>query len=194
MAWIQDYASVEAASEQAEKAWRAPLGAVSPLWAMFGAAAGAGVAFWWLTQWSRAAVNFEALAGLAPVDKPPSVRIEIPAEPEPAFEPEPEPEPEAAAVAESPAMAAAPEPRPAPEPAAETVAITAAPVADDLTRMTGIGPKLSAALAARGVTTFAQIAGWTAEDLATIDEALSLKGRAAREAWVAQAKRLARDA
>ena len=57
--------------------------------------------------------------------------------------------------------------------------------------MTGIGPKLSAALAERGVTRFAQIAAWTADDLAELDAALSLKGRAVREAWVAQAKRLA---
>src|ERR1700761_2604042 len=62
---------------------------------------------------------------------------------------------------------------------------------DDLTRLTGIGPKLSAALAERGVTRFAQIAEWTADDLAELDAALSLKGRAVREAWVAQAKRLA---
>jgi predicted flap endonuclease-1-like 5' DNA nuclease len=67
-----------------------------------------------------------------------------------------------------------------------------APVAsDDLTRMVGVGPKLSEALAARGVTRFAQIAAWTEADLADIDAALSLKGRAVREAWVAQAKRLA---
>jgi predicted flap endonuclease-1-like 5' DNA nuclease len=65
-------------------------------------------------------------------------------------------------------------------------------VADDLTRMTGIGPKLSAALAELGVTSFAQIAAWTADDLAKMDAELSLKGRAVREAWVSQAKRLAK--
>ena len=67
-------------------------------------------------------------------------------------------------------------------------------VADDLTQMTGIGPKLTAALAARGVTRFAQIAAWTADDLVEVDAALSLKGRAVREAWVAQAKRFAKHA
>jgi predicted flap endonuclease-1-like 5' DNA nuclease len=66
--------------------------------------------------------------------------------------------------------------------------------ADDLTRLTGIGPKLSAALAERGVTRFAQIADWTAADLAEFDAALGLKGRAVREAWVAQAKRFAKAA
>jgi predicted flap endonuclease-1-like 5' DNA nuclease len=64
---------------------------------------------------------------------------------------------------------------------------------DDLTRMTGVGPKLAGALAERGVTRFAQIAAWTADDLAAVDAALNLKGRAVREAWVAQARRLARE-
>ena len=52
---------------------------------------------------------------------------------------------------------------------------------DDLTVMSGIGPKLCAALAERGVTRFAQIAAWTSKDLAEMDVALSLKGRAVRE-------------
>jgi hypothetical protein len=41
------------------------LGAASPLWAYFGAAAAGGVAFWWMTRWGRP-VNLEALfAGAA---------------------------------------------------------------------------------------------------------------------------------
>lgn len=38
------------------------LGAVSPLWAYFGAAAAGGVAYWWMTRWTRP-VNIEALFG-----------------------------------------------------------------------------------------------------------------------------------
>jgi predicted flap endonuclease-1-like 5' DNA nuclease len=211
MAWIQDFPGMDAAGERTEKAWRMPLGAVSPLWAVFGAAASAGIAYWWLTQWSRAAVNFEALAGVAPAAKPAQARIESVAKSEPAPEPrleaviespvtaaaleavvEPEPAPGLAieAVSESPEALAALEAVAAAEPIAEAEAVTA----DDLTVMTGIGPKLSAALAERGVTRFAQIAAWSADDLATIDSALSLKGRAVREAWVAQAKRLAKEA
>lgn len=38
------------------------LGAVSPLWAYFGAAAAGGVAYWWMTRWTRP-VNLEALFG-----------------------------------------------------------------------------------------------------------------------------------
>jgi predicted flap endonuclease-1-like 5' DNA nuclease len=62
---------------------------------------------------------------------------------------------------------------------------------DDLTRLVGIGPKLAAALAERGVTAFAQIAAWTEADLAEIDAALNLRGRASRDDWVGQAKRFA---
>lgn len=64
---------------------------------------------------------------------------------------------------------------------------------DDLTRMVGIGPKLAAALAERGVTTFAQIAAWSDQELADMDRSLELKGRAAREHWIAQAKRFAKE-
>ena len=76
---------------------------------------------------------------------------------------------------------------------AEAKAITEALVAagDDLTRLVGVGPKLAASLAELGVTTFSQIAAWTPEELAEIDLKLGLKGRAERDAWIAQAKRFA---
>jgi len=104
------------------------------------------------------------------------------------------------AIAETPAEAppevvveAAPEPAAVPEP--EALAPVAAPVEpaapDDLTRIAGIGPKLAAALAERGVTRFADLAAWGETELAEADKALSLKGRAVRDAWVAQAKRFA---
>jgi predicted flap endonuclease-1-like 5' DNA nuclease len=76
----------------------------------------------------------------------------------------------------------------------EHAAAAAADVPDDLTRLVGIGPKLSIALAERGVTRFAQIALWSEADLAEIDKALDLKGRAVRDAWVAQAKRFSAEA
>ena len=66
-----------------------------------------------------------------------------------------------------------------------------AAVGDDLTRLVGVGPKLAASLAELGVTTFSQIAAWTPEELAEIDLKLGLKGRAERDAWIAQAKRFA---
>jgi predicted flap endonuclease-1-like 5' DNA nuclease len=183
MSLIEAFPSVAGVEQRAEQALRWPVGVVSPLWAVFGAAASAGVAWWWMTRWTRA-VNVEALANLAAAQTTQSALavadVELRVE-------------EAVAVAE--VVADAPEPAaPALAPVLEAEATPAMiePLEpDDLTRMTGIGPKLSAALAERGVTRFAQIAAWTADELAELDAALSLKGRAVREAWVAQAKRLA---
>jgi predicted flap endonuclease-1-like 5' DNA nuclease len=104
------------------------------------------------------------------------------------------------AVAETlePVVLAPVEVEPVVEAVAETaVAAVEAPlaaaeaIADDLTRLVGIGPKLAVSLADLGVTSFSQIAAWTPEDLASIDQLLNLKGRADRDAWIAQAKRFA---
>ncbi len=62
---------------------------------------------------------------------------------------------------------------------------------DDLTKLVGIGPKLAASLADLGVTKFSQIAAWTPDELSSYDQLLNLKGRAEREAWIAQAQRFA---
>lgn len=40
------------------------VGAASPLWGYYGAAAASGVAYWWMTHWVRP-VNVEALFGMA---------------------------------------------------------------------------------------------------------------------------------
>ncbi len=77
------------------------------------------------------------------------------------------------------------------EVAVEAPIETATLLADDLTRLVGIGPKLAASLSELGVTSFSQIAAWTAEDIQSIDQLLNLKGRVERDAWVAQAKRFA---
>ena len=63
--------------------------------------------------------------------------------------------------------------------------------ADDLKTLSGVGPALEKKLHDAGVTTFAQIAAWTADDIAAMDEKLSFKGRIEREGWVEQAKKLA---
>ena len=60
--------------------------------------------------------------------------------------------------------------------------------ADDLKQLSGVGPALEKKLHAAGVTSFAQIAAWTEEDIAKFDEALSFKGRIEREGWVEQAQ------
>ncbi|MEL6957725.1 MAG: 50S ribosomal protein L21 [Pseudomonadota bacterium] len=63
---------------------------------------------------------------------------------------------------------------------------------DDLKELSGVGPALEKKLHAAGVTTFAQIAEWTQEDIDNFGEVLSFKGRIEREGWVEQAKKLAK--
>ena len=77
-------------------------------------------------------------------------------------------------------------------PKAEAAAPAAAAAgADDLKKLTGVGPALEKKLLAAGVTSFAQIAAWGPEEIAEFDEKLSLKGRIERDGWVDQAKTLA---
>ena len=61
--------------------------------------------------------------------------------------------------------------------------------ADDLKRISGVGPKLQSKLNENGVWTFAQIAAWTSDEVAFMDEKLSFKGRIARDDWIEQASR-----
>jgi large subunit ribosomal protein L21 len=149
------------------------------MWLAFGAAASAGVAWWWMTRWTRA-TNLEAMAGAAKAQVA-AVEALVERESEVAVQAVEAAERmlEAASVIE-----------------ARTVEIVAEPVEqaiDDLTRLTGIGPKLASELAARGIRTFAQLADWTEEQAQAFDAELSLKGRVARDAWIAQARRLAQD-
>ena len=62
---------------------------------------------------------------------------------------------------------------------------------DDLKQLSGVGPALEKKLHDAGVTTFAQVAAWTEDDVAAMDEKLSFKGRIEREGWIEQAKKLA---
>jgi NADH-quinone oxidoreductase subunit E len=67
--------------------------------------------------------------------------------------------------------------------------------ADDLTRLKGVGPVLARLLNDLGVYRFDQIAAWTAEEVAWVDENLEgFKGRVSRDDWVAQAKAFAAEA
>ncbi|MCU9847126.1 NADH-quinone oxidoreductase subunit NuoE [Defluviimonas sp. WL0024] len=64
--------------------------------------------------------------------------------------------------------------------------------ADDLKKIKGVGPKLEELLNSLGFYHYDQIAAWTAEELAWVDENLEgFKGRASRDGWVEQAKLLA---
>lgn len=61
---------------------------------------------------------------------------------------------------------------------------------DDLQQIKGIGPALAARLADVDITSFAQIAAWTEEDIARLDEELDLKGSITSKDWQGQAKAL----
>jgi large subunit ribosomal protein L21 len=74
-------------------------------------------------------------------------------------------------------------------PKAAKVAVAAAG-GDDLKKLSGVGPALEKKLHEAGVTSFAQIAAWGADDIAAFDEKLNFKGRIEREGWVDQAKAL----
>lgn len=68
----------------------------------------------------------------------------------------------------------------------------AAGVTDDLTRIKGLGPKLAALLGEFGITSFAQIAALTPQEVERIDAKLGrFAGRITRDQWVEQAKLLA---
>ena len=95
--------------------------------------------------------------------------------------------PRAAADA-APAAKAAPKAKKA----APKAAAAAPAGADDLKKLSGVGPALEKKLLDAGVTTYAQIAAWTDADVAAMDEQLSFKGRIEREGWIAQAAELAK--
>ncbi|WHO39194.1 hypothetical protein PMI04_000910 [Sphingobium sp. AP49] len=143
------------------------------------------------------------------VETPPPVTTPVPAEPmiEPAVAPvvaTPDPIPVArpAEPAEvEPAPVSPPAPATADTPAVEPVTVPApTPPAvaasvdggDDLLKLKGVGPKLGALLTELGVTRYAQIAGWSEDDIAAIDAKLgNFKGRPVRDQWIDQARYLA---
>jgi predicted flap endonuclease-1-like 5' DNA nuclease len=165
-----------------ERAVNLTMGAASPLWPMFFGAAATGAAIYWMTSWSRAA-NLEAYFSL------PAKAADLAAD-------------ASVVAAEIVVEAAETVTQAVIEPIAEVapeiaVALVPEPVApplepDDLTQMVGIGAKMAAALAERGVTRFEHIAAWTDDDIAAAEKDLKLMGRVKRENWIAQARRLAK--
>jgi len=92
----------------------------------------------------------------------------------------------------TPADAAAAQPAKAPEGKPELLKKPRGGKGDDLKLIWGVGPKLEKLLNAMGVWHFDQIAAWTARELTWVDERLEgFKGRASRDGWVDQAKKLA---
>jgi predicted flap endonuclease-1-like 5' DNA nuclease len=103
----------------------------------------------------------------------------------------------AAPKAAAPAPAPAPEPAPAPAATGEATRPAALDgprggKADDLKMIKGIGPKLEILCNKLGFYHFDQIAAWTADEVAWVDENLEgFKGRVTRDQWVEQARTLA---
>ncbi|RRI06854.1 NADH-ubiquinone dehydrogenase [Mesorhizobium tamadayense] len=63
----------------------------------------------------------------------------------------------------------------------------------DLKAISGIGPKLEKVLNGLGIWTYGQIAAWTSEEVAWVEDYLSLAGRIGRDDWTAQAAALGRE-
>ena len=87
----------------------------------------------------------------------------------------------------------------APKPKAEKAPAKKAPAkkaaaktdkADDLTKISGIGPVFAKRLAEEGLTTYAQIAKLTKKRIAELDEKLDLKNNIDNDDWPGQAKAL----
>ncbi|MEL7454628.1 MAG: 50S ribosomal protein L21, partial [Pseudomonadota bacterium] len=64
---------------------------------------------------------------------------------------------------------------------------------DDLTKMKGLGKVFAEKLTAEGVTSFAQIASMSADDIAALEEKLGAPGKFEKNDWVAQAADLAKE-
>ncbi|MCF2872115.1 NADH-quinone oxidoreductase subunit E [Octadecabacter sp. G9-8] len=65
--------------------------------------------------------------------------------------------------------------------------------ADDLKRISGVGPKLEITLNEMGFWHFDQIAKWGAGEIAWVDSRLKFKGRIERDDWISQAAALASE-
>jgi len=62
--------------------------------------------------------------------------------------------------------------------------------ADDLKKITGVGPVMAEKLVKAGITSTAQIAAFTDADIARVGSALKCKAKMLRDDWIGQAKKL----
>lgn len=68
------------------------------------------------------------------------------------------------------------------------------PPHDDLVRIHGVGPKIAGLLGSMGITSFRQVARFSPEDVAIVNEALDVfPGRIERDDWMASARELHRE-
>lgn len=150
---------------------------------------------------ASAADNFDADDGLLeragepvkPAEVQPDPAPPAVAAPEPA--PAPPPEPVVAPPAAPVEPVAAPVAEPAATPSADQPNIPAAVgEPDNLRLIKGVGPKLNTLLNSLGVTRFDQIAEWKEAEIIEVDQYLdTFSGRITRDAWIDQAKFLAKD-
>jgi len=92
----------------------------------------------------------------------------------------------------APAPAAeAPEPAPAKEEKPAEAAEPAATDGDDLTKIKGLGKVFAGKLNDAGITTFAQMAALSTDEIAALEEKLNVSGKFEKEGWVDQAKEFA---
>lgn len=125
--------------------------------------------------------NWIEQAAVLAIRRPPAATQAPPPEPAPALPPEPVATASIAAAEET-AMVEPDQPPAAP------------PRPDDLTLISNIDEQLANALNAAGTKRFADISGWTVEDVAQLSVALELGGRICREGWIEQAAMLASGA
>ncbi|MGE3194653.1 MAG: hypothetical protein AB7K08_14435 [Microbacteriaceae bacterium] len=68
------------------------------------------------------------------------------------------------------------------------------PPHDDLVRIHGVGPKIARMLDSMGITSFRQVARFTPQDVAIVNEALEVfPGRIERDDWMGSARQLHRE-
>ncbi len=97
------------------------------------------------------------------------------------------------ATKSKPAAQPAPKSDTAVESAPETLTAARAGGADDLKRISGVGPKLEGTLNEMGFWHFDQIAKWGPSEIAWVDARLKFKGRIVRDDWISQAAELAKS-
>lgn len=93
-----------------------------------------------------------------------------------------------------PAAKPATEAEPAPAPSGKPDIPAAVGEPDNLRLIKGVGPKLNTLLNNLGITRFDQIAEWKEAEIVEVDRYLdTFSGRITRDAWIDQAKFLAKD-
>ena len=167
-------------------------------------------AFWVWAATGREASSVETFAAddgllkkagepVRPADSEPVSSVPETTTPVPAPTP-PAPKPVVTPPVSEPKTAAKPAIKPAapadavPAPAGKPNIPAAVGEPDNLRLIKGVGPKLNTLLNSLGVTRFDQIAEWKEAEITEVDQYLdTFSGRITRDAWIDQAKFLAKD-